>query len=592
MIENDQNKTDKLFHDALADWEAQPSPAIWDKVEAALDGEGKRAVAWWWWVGGILALLISLGAAWYFYPSKQAPREYYVSSLFSENSLKSAGDSSLVINYRSHAVLPDSLKLDLQKQVDSLNSSTPTNSNKVPIQQNSASASQPNSSHNSTSSVHSTPMAVTSPVNTSPRTKPNVNSPIAVKAKNTSVKKDSTFISALPANNKQQYTTTSIKETKKPAVSSTENSKTTTATKKPLADSAAKKTQPATSTTVKANTKSKADSSTTKNQGATATITATPKPNVTNTEAKKDPVKDSASAKQNALAITKKNDSIQNVNQITANKTQQVKTDSLKNDSIVKATKKDSATKATAQVKDSTHPLLIPDLFTLSIYYSPLIARNDVTTNNSKFNIQNVKANNRYLIGAKLGFNLSSKFVLTAGLAYSQYNQTLSPDTVSFSRYINQPFIFNTSLGNMSVSAATMLQGFNPAPFITTLHTKYQYSQTIHYINMPITAQLRFGIGKLKTYITAGVNMEYAISSGGTLDLLKETETDRTTYTSLDVNKFNISTTAGVGIEYALKKHLSAFLEPNANLNLLSISSSAKSLNYNLGCLGGIKIGL
>ncbi|HSY76109.1 MAG TPA: hypothetical protein VK890_04590, partial [Bacteroidia bacterium] len=121
MTEDNQNKTDKLFHDALADMEAQPSPAIWDKVEAVLDGKDKRRpIAWWWWTGAFI-LLVGSAAAWYFWPTQNVPREYFIQGLSQDGSLKPSNDSSFATNYRVKNVLPNEVRQELQRQADSIN---------------------------------------------------------------------------------------------------------------------------------------------------------------------------------------------------------------------------------------------------------------------------------------------------------------------------------------------------------------------------------------------------------------------------------------------------------------------------------------
>lgn len=565
MTENTENRNDKLFHDALAEWEAQPSPAIWDKVEAVLEEEDKRRPAIWWWVMGVLLLLMGSVSAWYFWPRQQLPREYFFQGPSTENTLPPTNDSSFAINYRQHSSIPDSVKQDLQKQADSINSSTviaTINKNTAVPQKLVANT---NTSSASLTPVHNTPVGITTSTNTThPKIIPN--NSVATNTKSNPLKKDSA-------------STPSRKKTEQPIVASIAKPVHSESTAQP-----SKNTRPETDSIKKPQ----------QSQVIQAVSTNTTIPSV-NTEPKKTSVKDSVPVTQTANPVTKKNDSAKVTTQTAANKPEQKKVDSLKTDSIAKAAKKDSTNiaKTGTQPKDSVHPLMPPHLFSIAIYYAPEIARNDATVNNTMFNIQNTKTNLRYSIGTKFGLSFGTKFELNIGLAYSQYSQSLGPDTVSFSKNITQPFIFNSSLGDMSVPAATMMAGYAPPPWVSRVHYNYQYSQSIQFINIPINARMNFGIGKLKPYATAGINIQYALSTSATLDLLKEAGvTDVLTYSNLNVTKLNIGTSIGIGLEYSITKHLSVFIEPDARLNLLSLSSSTKSTNYFAGCQGGIKIGL
>ena len=112
---------------------------------------------------------------------------------------------------------------------------------------------------------------------------------------------------------------------------------------------------------------------------------------------------------------------------------------------------------------------------------------------------------------------------------------------------------------------------------------------------MPVNARLNFSIGKFTPYVTAGINLQYAVSENAALDVVKDMGKGldlNLTYSSLNVNTCNIGFSAGGGLEYNIVKRLSVYVEPNARLNTLPLSGNDKSLNYYLGCQGGIKLGL
>ena len=578
MTEDNQNKTDKLFHDALADMEAQPSPAIWDKVEAVLDGEDRRRpIAWWWWTGAFI-LLVGSAAAWYFWPTQNVPREYFIQGLSQDGSLKPSNDSSFATNYRVKNVLPNEVRQELQRQADSINSvpaDAKTSGKTIPATQKSNTViANSNLTHTSVKPNTSPVIATNLFHSTNVVSKPSGTNNTAVDVKTKSIKKDSAASPPI-VKKKEQPIVTSNKTT---SISGTTN---TNLNSNPKADSSNKKPQHALPVIAENSTNN-------------SKITTSAKKLATDSVDKK-----SLQASTNhPLINTSVRDYDSTIARISGASTLAAmqsmhKLDSLKKDSIIKVAKKDSVAKAAKTNGDSVHALIMPHLFSLALFYAPEIARNDVTANNAKFNIQNAKPNTRYAIGIKFGISFSNKLEANIGLAYSQFNQTMSPDTISFPKGITQPFVFNTSLGDLSVPAATMMQGYSPPPWVSRVRYHYQYSETVQFINMPINVRLNFGTGKLKPYATAGINILYALSSSATLDLLKELTADNElTYNNLNVNKINIATSAGLGLEYNIKKRFSVFIEPNARLNMLSFSGSTKSLNYFMGCQGGIKLGL
>ena len=564
MTDDKKYNTEKLFHTALANMEVQPSPDIWDKVEARLDDEGKKRPAIWiWTLGALLFLAGAVAIAWYFYPRNQALREYFV------NSGVALAQGNVAISNSTVNTLSDSAKISLQQQADSINNTAtgqakPITSQTI-VQKSSATTTPNKSSANNNAHITTvTHNAVVVPKN---------NSTTYTSLKNAPAKKDS--VTHTTAINKTQTPLTTVASNK---------------TIKPVAAN-----EPVIT---------KAKSIATKNN--TDTINKDKQATLSNTTVKSTspPVKalvtksintDSIANAQKAIALAKKNDSIQAANQATSTIAVQKKLDSLKTDSIQIA-KKDSAKKDTvkkiANSTDTAHHGALPSLFSIAIYYSPEIARNDVTSHSTTFNMQNAVPNLRYSFGAK--FSLSfGKFELNAGIAYSQLHQTFGLDTISFSKNISQPLIINTSLGNLAVPAGPLMAGVSPAPWVVTIHDHYQYNETVNYINMPINVRLNFGIGKFTPYVTAGINLQYAISENAVLDVIKDKGVDlNLTYSSLNVNAFNIGFSAGAGIEYNIVKRLSVYIEPSARLNTLPLSGNDRSHNYYLGCQGGIKLGL
>jgi len=562
--ENKHNNTEKLFHNALANMEVQPSPALWDKVEARLDDENrKRPALWIWLVGSLLFITGAVAIGWYFYPRNQAPREYFVN----KNVL--LAQENVAITNSNATTLSDSAKMSLQQQVDSINNTEAEQAKPITSQtivQKSSATTTPNKlSVNNTAHI----TAVTHNTVATPKD----NSTTYTSLKNSPVKKDSATHTTAINKTQTQVTNVASNTTIKPSVTNEPETHKSPGAKNNAGDSINQNNITQSTTTIHKNTSS-----------------------LLNAVAEKPLNKDSIAGALLAAIQAKKNDSIKQAKETTANKIlQQKKTDSLKSDSIqiakTDSTKKDSAKKITA-AKDSSHHLALPSLLSIAIYYSPEIARNDVTSHSTTFNMQNAVPNLRYSFGVKFGLSFG-KFELNAGIAYSQLHQTFGLDTISFSKNISQPLIINTSLGNLAVPVGPLMAGISVAPWLVTVHDHYQYNETVNYINMPINARLNFGIGKFIPYVTAGINLQYAISENAVLDVIKDKGVDlNLTYSSLNVNAFNIGFSAGAGIEYNIVKRLSVYVEPNARLNTLPLSGNDKSLNYYFGCQGGIKLGL
>jgi hypothetical protein len=234
-----------------------------------------------------------------------------------------------------------------------------------------------------------------------------------------------------------------------------------------------------------------------------------------------------------------------------------------------------------------------PALYAFSIagYGSPELYMNRIKSYSGPYDVKSEKTNPRLNTGARFGICFKDKLEVSLGCAYSQISQEFHPETLFFPKTISQPKVFNSSLGDMVVPVSTMLSSFNMLAPVPDFKCEYQYSQTVQFLNVPLTARFNFGKGRFKGYVNTGVNIQYAFSQHGTLELLKENETDRLDYNSLDVRKINYAVMLGGGLEFRMVKHLSVFLEPNARLNLLPVTNGTtvqSSASY-IGAAAGIK---
>ncbi len=269
----------------------------------------------------------------------------------------------------------------------------------------------------------------------------------------------------------------------------------------------------------------------------------------------------------------------------------------LKTDSLLAKQKKDSVL-LTAPVKpntplaaDSLKALQATIVMSVSGFYAPEMYRNMIKSYAGSFDVKHETPNLRFSSGARFELCFRDKLEVNVGIAYSQINQEFHSETLFFPKNISQPFVFNSSLGDMSVPVSTMLSSFNKLAPVTDFKCNYQYAQTVQFINIPINAKLNFKKGRFGFYARAGINIQYAYSEQATLELLKENETDRIDYNSLDVRKINYAALLGLGAEVRIVKHLSFSIEPEARLNLLPVtnSSAVKSDALFYGAAAGMK---
>jgi hypothetical protein len=82
----------------------------------------------------------------------------------------------------------------------------------------------------------------------------------------------------------------------------------------------------------------------------------------------------------------------------------------------------------------------------------------------------------------------------------------------------------------------------------------YIGNQKLHYLGIPLRADwLFYSQGRVSAYLAAGTLFEYAVSAQRQLHGLSS---------SLDINRFQASVTAAVGMQLALVKPISVFIEP------------------------------
>jgi len=229
--------------------------------------------------------------------------------------------------------------------------------------------------------------------------------------------------------------------------------------------------------------------------------------------------------------------------------------------------------------------------WSLSGFTAPEVYVNKIKSYSGMFDVGSERRNPRFNSGVRIGICFRDKVEVSAGVSYSQISQEEYAQPISFPKTLSQPFLFNSSLGDMLVPSATMLASFNQQAPVPAFRCKYQYSETVQFLNIPLHARINFRKGRWGGYVSGGVALQYAFSQQATLELLKENETDRVNYNTLDVRKINYAVELGIGGEVRVTSKLAFFLEPNARMNLLPVTnhSAVQSAASYYGVAGGVR---
>jgi len=528
----------KEVNKTFAGWEPAPPVGAWDKIEARLDEDKRRPVLWWW-LGGIALLLTLAGGA------------YLVSNSSSNNPEKNAISNT--------ANSPKNQNVAIQPKQDSeVKKLKPVNS--IIAAKSSSNYTKPLVVVNK--NIANTYKSTVGPTTIHTASKPKI----------------------IIANAAKKDIATNLNGTESVKNVASQNSH-------PKENAGDKNNN------LNANSNLKISNSSVSSNAANPVQTNTGNAEIDSSFTVTKKLKPSSTELRNI-----KSDSIPNNKQAADVKPKIVQADStiVKRDSIVpvKVVAADSIKKPViTQTKDSIKPILPKiSIFSISAFAGPEQAGQVIMQNNSAFNVGGETSKLHFIYGLRGSISINKKLEVSLAFSYSSVAVNFPSTQVYFSRYITQPFVFNSSYGDMSVPASTMLQGFSPLapPAITSFKLNYQYAQTIQFMNVPVCIRLNLGKGKLKPYVTAGANIQYALTANSELDLLKENETDVLNYANINVRKLNIAPTASVGLEYDATRHIGFFLEPNARYNLLpsSTGSTIKSGSFFVGCLGGLRLNL
>ncbi len=244
------------------------------------------------------------------------------------------------------------------------------------------------------------------------------------------------------------------------------------------------------------------------------------------------------------------------------------------------------------------HPDLAPILKhptqfrnSLSLYVAPEYAKNS-SADYSGQSISDEIQIPRYSSGITYRRSVLKHVSVRFGIAYSEFHQKLNEHKITFSRFITQPFIFHSSLGEMPVHPDIMREGYDPPlpNFPTKFSFMYTYYQTARFIILPFEAVVHATIKHVTLSCIGGIQSQFVIRQHATLSLLKENQTTTVSYSTLHMKTVSVAATAGLRAEYMLFGKYQIFVEPHARLNLTPLNSN--SYTTSTPFFSGLSIGL
>ncbi len=216
--------------------------------------------------------------------------------------------------------------------------------------------------------------------------------------------------------------------------------------------------------------------------------------------------------------------------------------------------------------------------------------------------------------GFSIQYKTSKKFRIESGIYYAQNGQTsesspqilasrkmydyaaAAPEKSMFSNSVsmsNGNMAMNSTAGVIVMSGTpkgaeinSELDAFNPRSS-NSLVSDGEFSQVFDFVEIPLYLRYRVLDSKFGIELVGGVNAGVVVGNNAYIDnsygLQNIGETE-------DISTVNLSGTVGVGMNYALGKHISVALEPRFNYYFTSINSNPEVdfRPYRIGIFTGL----
>ncbi len=195
-----------------------------------------------------------------------------------------------------------------------------------------------------------------------------------------------------------------------------------------------------------------------------------------------------------------------------------------------------------------------------------------------------------YHTGVKVGYELTHRWSIYAGLSYVTLFQGLKATTVYATSSNNEAphFVLNTSGGS------AILPNVNGPPLPSdSLSIGARSLETLRFIQLPLLVQYSiFQNNRITWYALGGPSLDVLVSEMIKVEIPTPTGSGEVhTITGITgVNHFNLGFMAGMGLKYNLNEHFNLFTEPVFKCLLTPINSNTpvKSYPFSYGLSFGI----
>ncbi len=187
--------------------------------------------------------------------------------------------------------------------------------------------------------------------------------------------------------------------------------------------------------------------------------------------------------------------------------------------------------------------------------------------------------------GILIGCDLTQKWTIRAGVAYTYLMQSIKPKTVYSREGIDgqQHYQFNTSYGTAQIP-----NDASPSPQLgDSLRINSTSTQLLQMISVPLIAKYQIQKNKFAYYAQFGLSMNFLVGE----KLLVETPNKLETITNIEgLKEFNFGGIVGCGVSYSPIKKFSIMLEPTFRgfLSPINKNSSIKTYPYSFGISLGL----
>ncbi len=245
-------------------------------------------------------------------------------------------------------------------------------------------------------------------------------------------------------------------------------------------------------------------------------------------------------------------------------------------------------------------------------YSSHVVNHTESYSQNMTYSIEN--GNGNIGGGFSVQYKTSKKLRIESGVYYAQNGQTsnntgqlfANRETADYAMAASEKSMFSNSIsvsnGNMAMNSTagvivmsgtpkgaeinTELDALN-SQFSNSLVSDGEFSQVFDFVEIPLYLRYRVLDSKFGIELVGGVNAGVVVGNNAYIDNSYGLQNIGKTE---DISTINLSGTVGVGMNYALGKHISVAVEPRLNYYFTSINSNPEIdfRPYRIGIFTGL----